>query len=441
MDYPLEILARQVEAASREIPKVRPRGEVLAVTPSAIVVGGLSHHLQLGSLVQVGHGAGSVLAEVVRLEKGKATVKALRNDAAVSLGTSVYGAGTLSVSPDESWKGRLINSLGQAADGGADLVKGPSPVSLQQQAPEAMSRDATGAAFATGVRVVDVFTPLCFGQRIGIFAGSGVGKSTLLSMLARSQGFDTLVVALVGERSREVREFIGETLGVMARPAISVVSTSDESAMMRRLAPMTATTVAEYFRDRGDRVLLIMDSVTRYAQACRDVALAAGEPPVARGFPPSVFADLPRLLERAGPGRRGTGSITGLYTVLVEGDDHNDPIADTVRGILDGHIVLDRGIAEGGRFPAVDLLASISRLADRVWTGDQRRCVLEFRRLAGRYEETRDLRAMGGYVAGADAELDRAILVVPKLYDRLAQGPDDARAADAFAEVAACLSG
>ena len=441
MDTPLEILARRVEAASRDIPKVRPRGEVLAVTPSAIIVGGLSHYLQLGSLVEVGRGADSVLAEVVRLEKGKATVKALRNDAAVSLGTRVYGAGTLSVSPDESWKGRLINSLGQAADGGADLLNGPLPVKLRQQAPKAMSRNAVETAFATGVRVIDVFTPLCFGQRIGIFAGSGVGKSTLLSMLAGSRGFDTVVVALVGERSREVRGFVEETLGAMAGSAICVVSTGDESAMMRRLAPMTATAIAEHFRDRGDRVLLIMDSVTRYAQACRDVALAAGEPPVARGFPPSVFADLPRLLERAGPGKRGTGSITGLYTVLVEGDDHNDPIADTIRGILDGHIVLDRSIAEGGRFPAVDLLASISRLADRVWTGDRRRCVVELRRLVGRYEETRDLRAMGGYTAGADPELDRAILVVPKLYDLLAQGPDDVRAADAFADIAPCLSG
>ena len=184
-----------------------------------------------------------------------------------------------------------------------------------------------------------------------------------------------------------------------------------------------------------------MDSVTRYALACREVALAAGEPPVARGFPPSVFGDLPRLLERAGPGPQGKGSITGLYAVLVDGDDHNDPVADTIRGTLDGHIVLDRAIAESGRYPAVDVLASISRLADRVWNAEQRKTVIELRRLVGRYEESRDLRAVGGYVPGGDVELDRAIAIVPKLYRLLTQGIDGPTSSDVFGEVAECLSG
>ena len=204
---------------------------------------------------------------------------------------------------------------------------------------------------------------MCAGQRIGIFAGSGVGKSSLLAMLARAPDFDTVVIALVGERGREVREFLDDTLGDNRASAIAVVSTGDESPMMRRLAPKTAMTVAEYFRDRGDSVLLIVDSVTRFAHAARDVALAAGEPAVARGYAPSVFSDLPRLLERAGPGDDGSGSITGVFSVLVDGDDHNDPVADNIRGTLDGHIVLDRAIADQGRYPAVNILSSISRLA------------------------------------------------------------------------------
>ena len=228
-----------------------------------------------------------------------------------------------------------------------------------------MRRQRIRKPMKTGIRAIDLFTPLCAGQRIGIFAGSGVGKSTLLSMLARAAGFDTTVLALVGERGREVREFLEDALGRETERAVAVVATGDESPMMRRLAPKSAMCIAEYLRDRGENVLLIVDSVTRYAHAARDVALAAGEPPVARGYPPSVFSDLPKLLERAGPGEEGAGSITGVFAVLVDGDDHNDPVADSIRGTLDGHIVLDRAIAEQGRYPAVNVLTSVSRLDAR----------------------------------------------------------------------------
>jgi flagellum-specific ATP synthase len=210
--------------------------------------------------------------------------------------------------------------------------------------------------------------------------------------------------------------------------------------MMRRLAPQLATSLAEHFRDLGQNVLLVMDSVTRYAHACREVALSAGEPPVARGYPPSVFSDLPQLLERAGPGVEGQGTITGIYAVLVDGDDHNDPVADTVRGTLDGHIVLDRAIGEQGRYPAVNLLTSLSRLAQRVWTADQARAVQELKKLVARFEDTRDLRAMGGHAPGADPELDRAIETVPRLYRLLSQSASDPASADAFREIAAGLS-
>ncbi|MBZ0229165.1 MAG: flagellum-specific ATP synthase FliI, partial [Bauldia sp.] len=283
------------------------------------------------------------------------------------------------------------------------------------------------------------FTPLCQGQRVGIFAGSGVGKSTLLSMLARSTGFDTVVVALVGERGREVREFLEGPLAENRARAVTVIATGDESPMMRRLALLSATAIAEYFRDRGDSVLLIADSVTRYAHAARDVALAAGEPAVARGYTPSVFSDLPRILERAGPGPIGAGSITGVFAVLVDGDDHNDPVADAIRSTLDGHIVLDRAIADQGRYPAVDVLGSISRLADVVWTPEQRELVRRLKTMIARFEDTRDLRLMGGYHPGSDAELDHAVAMVPRIYDALRQDIAGRPSADAFADLAQIL--
>jgi len=270
---------------------------------------------------------------------------------------------------------------------------------------------------------------------MGVFAGSGVGKSTLLGMLARSGGFDTVVVALVGERGREVREFLEETMRGDLSRVVTVVATGDESAMMRRLAPKTAMTVAEYFRDQGDHVLLIVDSITRLAFAARDVALAAGEPPVARGYPPSVFSDLPRLLERAGPGADGGGTITGLFAVLVDGDDHNEPVADAIRGTLDGHIVLDRAIAAEGRFPAVDVLRSISRLADLSWSTTERDLVGRLRAMIARFEDTRDLRLLGGYQRGADPVLDQAVDLVPRIYAAIAQHPGDPAVAKPFEEL------
>ena len=258
-------------------------------------------------------------------------------------------------------------------------------------------------------------------------------------MLARSTGFDTVVVALVGERGREVREFLEGPLAENRARAVTVIATGDESPMMRRLALLSATAIAEYFRDRGDSVLLIADSVTRYAHAARDVALAAGEPAVARGYTPSVFSDLPRILERAGPGPIGAGSITGVFAFFLVGDDHNDPVADAIRSTLDGHIVLDRAIADQGRYPAVDVLGSISRLADVVWTPEQRELVRRLKTMIARFEDTRDLRLMGGYHPGSDAELDHAVAMVPRIYDALRQDIAGRPSADAFADLAQIL--
>jgi flagellum-specific ATP synthase len=302
-----------------------------------------------------------------------------------------------------------------------------------------MRRQRVATPIKTGVRVIDLFTPLCAGQRIGIFAGSGIGKSTLLAMLARSAGFDTAVIALVGERGREVREFIEDALTEGRSRAVAIVSTGDESPMMRRLAPRTATAIAEYFRDRGESVLLIVDSVTRFAHAAREVALAAGEPPVARGYTPSVFSDLPKLLERAGPGEEGAGSITGIFSVLVDGDDHNEPVADSIRGTLDGHIVLDRATADQGRYPAVNILTSVSRLANAIWSPEQRSLIMKLRAMIAQYEDTRDLRLMGGYHRGTDPDLDKAIELVPRILEAMKQNPAEPPSTDAFQELARAL--
>lgn len=437
---PLQDMAWRVAEAQQSMPFARSIGEVRSVGPSAIEIGGLSRLLRLGSLVEIATARGAELAEVIKLDHMIAHCKPYDARASVALSDIVSTRGELLYRPHASWQGRIIDALGHPADGGPPLIQGPGPIGISSTPPKAMSRRIISEGVATGVRVIDCFTPICLGQRIGIFAGSGVGKSTLLSMIARAAAFDCVIVALVGERGREVREFVEHTLGEAAATAITVVATGDESPMMRRLAPQLATSLAEHFRNAGQNVLLIMDSVTRYAHACREVALAAGEPPVARGYPPSVFSDLPQLLERAGPGAEGQGTITGIYAVLVDGDDHNDPVADTVRGTLDGHIVLSRAIGEQGRYPAVDLLASLSRLAQRVWTADQARAVQELKRLVARFEDTRDLRAMGGYVQGADAELDRAIETVPKLYASLSQSASEPPSPDAFRDIAARLS-
>lgn len=267
------------------------------------------------------------------------------------------------------------------------LPRGIRSKDVNSAPPPALARRIVSKPVLTGVKAIDLFTPMCEGQRLGIFAGSGVGKSTLLGMLATSGAFDATIVGLVGERGREVREFI-ELVPESRRASMCVVvSTSDESALLRRMAARTAMAVAEHFRDEGRSVLLIIDSITRFALACREIAIAAGEPPVSRGFPPSVFTDLPRLLERAGPGTADCGDITAIFSVLIDGDDHNDPIADSVRGIVDGHIVLDRRVAAQGRFPAIDIPMSVSRLTHMALTPERRAFSNKLRLLVGRYED------------------------------------------------------
>ncbi|MDX2202237.1 MAG: flagellar protein export ATPase FliI [Hyphomicrobiaceae bacterium] len=437
---PLARLAVAVGNLHASEPLTAVGGAVIEVAPSYCRVAGLSRLVKLGECVEL-HGQGKAqLAEVVRIDAQGVTIKPFDAMLQAGLGEHVWRRGYVTIEPHASWKGRTINALGRPIDGGGPLVPGPSAISTEREPPPPLSRQRVKLPIKTGVKVIDMFTPICAGQRIGIFAGSGVGKSTLLAMLARSKGFDSVVIALVGERGREVREFMEDALGPALARAVTVVATGDESPMMRRLAPRTALSIAEHFRDQGESVLLIVDSVTRYAHAARDVALAAGEPPVARGYTPSVFSDLPKLLERAGPGAEGSGMITGVFSVLVDGDDHNDPVADNIRGTLDGHIVLDRAIADAGRFPAVNVLGSISRLAQMAWSKDQAQLIGRLKAMIARFEETRDLRLMGGYRAGSDPALDRAIDIVPRLYDAIRQAPSDPVSADVFQDIARALS-
>lgn len=436
----LERIALSLSAAEKEYGTVKIGGRVTQVSPGAIRVSGLSKSVCLGDLVLLQGRHRSRRGEIILLNEQDVTVKPFETSSDVGIGAKAFRMGGLAVHPDPSWRGRVINALGKPIDGHGQLQTGPAAYLLDREPPKAMQRARVGAGVRTGVRAIDLFTPLCVGQRIGIFAGSGVGKSTLLGMLASFGDFDTVVVGLIGERGREVREFIDDVLGDALAKTVVVAATGDESPMMRRLAPKTAMSIAEYFRSLGQSVLLIVDSATRFAHAARDVAMAAGEPPVSRGYTPSVFSDLAKLLERAGPGTEGEGTITGIFSVLVDGDDHNDPIADNIRGLLDGHIILDRSIAEAGRYPPIDVLKSTSRLAQRAWSEDQKELILRLKGLIARFEETRDLRLMGGYQAGMDESLDKACELVPRIYEALRQSEKGSAHADPFADLARALA-
>lgn len=435
----IEALARLVSQISQERAPVVTGGYVTEVSRSAIGVRGISDKAQLGDLVMIRCDNQLHPAEVVRLEQTRVLVKPFDDRIVPPLATPVFPEGPFRIAPATDWRGRVINALGNPLDGKGLLSAGNDPRPVDCPAPSAMDRGRVEKGLRTGVNVVDVFVPMCFGQRMGVFAGSGVGKSTLLAMMTKATDFDTVVLALTGERGREVRDMLEGTMAGKLDKTIAVIATGDESPMMRRLAPNTATAIAEYFRDRGDNVLLIVDSITRFAHAAREIAIAAGEPPVSRGYPPSVFSQLPRLLERAGPGLVGNGTITGIYAVLVDGDDHNDPVSDAIRGTLDGHIVLDRGIAAQGRFPAVDLLGSISRLAHHNWTAEQAKLATSLRGLVARFEETRDLRMIGAYQAGSDPLIDQAVHLVPLIYDAMQQTPASPLAQDPYSDLASAL--
>ncbi|MGH7507349.1 MAG: FliI/YscN family ATPase, partial [Longimicrobiales bacterium] len=374
--------------------------------------------------ISASKGGHTVLAEVVGFHDRGALLMPLGRLEGVHPGSVVEPLGrTLGADVGPNLLGRVINGLGQPIDGKGP-INGTHRVPMLADPPNPMERVIIEEPLATGVRSIDGMLTFGRGQRVGIFAGSGVGKSTLLGMMARHTSADVNVIALLGERGREVRDFLDNALGPagLARSVV-IVATGDEAALIRARGAQLATAIAEYYRDQGKHVMLMVDSITRVAMAWREIGLAVGEPPTTKGYPPSVFASLPRLLERAGNGVRG--GISGIYTVLVEGDDFNEPIADAARSILDGHVILSRRLATAGHFPAVEVLESTSRVRDQIVDADQRRAAERVQRLMAIYREKEDLISVGAYQAGSDTVLDMAVRMRDAIESFLIQSPDE----------------
>ncbi len=429
---------RSLVAAVERIDPLNVSGRVAAVNGLLIEARGGLTRLAVGARAEIERRAAPPLAaEVVGFRETRALLMPFGPVEGVAPGAEIRiqpeGA---AVRPTRAWLGRIVDAFGQPIDGKGPLPQGTAAYPLRAPPPAAHARGRVGGRLDLGVRAMNAFTTTCRGQRLGIFAGSGVGKSVLLSMLAREATCDAVVVGLIGERGREVREFIEETLGEEGlRRAIVVVATSDEPALKRRQAAYMTLAIAEFLRDQDMEVLCLMDSVTRFAMAQREIGLAAGEPPTTKGYTPTVFTELPKLLERAGPGPvrpDGTtaGPITGLFTVLVDGDDHNEPIADAVRGILDGHIVMERAIAERGRFPAINVLKSISRTMPACQTPFEREVVTNARQTLAAYANMEELIRIGAYRTGSDPLIDRAIQLNPALEAFLRQDKDEATSLD-----------
>ena len=366
----------------------------------------------------------SVLAEVVGFKDKKILLMPYGDIEGVGLGSIVEGFDyPLSVKVSNNLLGRVLNGLGEPMD-----HKGPiealDEVSTTNVPPDPLSRNRIKDQLSLGVKAIDGLLSIGKGQRVGIFAGSGVGKSTLMGMIARNTSASINVIALIGERGREVKEFIEKDLGEEGlKRSVLVIATSDQPALVRLKAAQVATSIAEYFREQGNDVLLLMDSLTRYAMAQREVGLAVGEPPVSRGYTPSVFSIMPKLLERAGNSDKG--SITGLYTVLVDGDDLTEPVTDTARGILDGHIVLSRKLANKNHYPAIDVLASVSRVMSDIVTKEHKGNAFEIKKLMGTYSEAEDLINVGAYVSGSNEDIDMAISKRKPILDFLTQSTDE----------------
>ena len=411
----------------RDVRGSRIWGHVRRIRGTSATVVGLHGHAVLGARValQTRHGP-TVLAEVVGFDRQESIVIPFSSLEGVGPGAKADLLRSQPVIfPSNAWLGRVIDGLAEPLDGKGPLANGHNSVLVRAQPPDAHARSRVQGKVDLGIRSVNTFVTVCRGQRMGIFSGSGVGKSILLSMLARFTVADVIVVGLVGERGREVQEFIQDHLGEEGlKRAVVVVATSDHSAILRREAAYMTMAVAEFFRDQGKHVLCLMDSVTRFAHAQREIGLSAGEPPATRGYTPTVFSELPRLLERAGPSA-GKGSVTGIFTVLVEGDDHNEPVADAVRGIIDGHLVLSRTIAHRNRFPAVDVLQSVSRMLPDCNSENENLIVQRARSILATYSEMEELIRLGAYRAGADPAVDEAIRLNRRLEDFLRQDKNE----------------
>lgn len=412
-----------------DVPVFRRFGFVNRIEGLLLEITGAAGASAIGGQVFV-HTVGSkrIPCEIVGFRNGNALAMPLGALEGIRLGARAdFEAGDPSVYPCTEWMGRVLDGFGQPADGLGPLPKGEIPYPIKASPPPAPGRNRVGGKLDLGIRSLNTFVTCCEGQRMGIFAGSGVGKSTMMSMMARNSTADAIVITLVGERGRELNEFIQDDLGEEGlKRSVVVAATSDMPPLVRRQCAYVGMSVAEALRDQGLHVLLLMDSVTRFAMAQREIGLSAGEPPASKGYTPTVFAELPRLLERAGPARRGcNGSITGLFTVLVEGDDMNEPISDAVRGILDGHIVLDRALGERGRYPAVDVLRSVSRTMPGCNSKEEYQMIAAARKHMATYEDMAELVRLGAYKAGTNPEVDEAVRLQPQFEKFLTQAKNE----------------
>jgi flagellum-specific ATP synthase len=438
----MRALLQDIEA----VPTLTRFGRVARIEGLGVEVTGALGAVRLGGQVHISiENKKKISCEVVGFRDGRALVMPLGPLEGIALGDRAdFEDQPAVIRPSSAWLGRVVDGFGNPMDGKGPLPQGLKAYPLKAAPPQATRRARMGGKLDLGVRAMNAFTTLCKGQRMGIFAGSGVGKSTLLAMLARNTNADAIVIGLIGERGREVKEFIEDDLGEngLARSVV-VAATSDEAPLVRRQAAYVAMAVAEKLRDDGLNVLLLMDSVTRFAMAQREIGLSAGEPPASKGYTPTVFAELPRLLERAGPGTdEGQGSITGLFTVLVEGDDHNEPVSDAVRGILDGHIVLERAIAERGRFPAINVLKSVSRAMPGCNSAEEQGLILKARGPMTVYEDMAELIRLGAYKAGTNPEVDHAVKLYPQIEAFLTQRKDEVTdLANGYAALSAILDG
>jgi len=439
----MDRLADKAIAAVAPINDYELYGRVTKILGLLVEIAGFGEALTVGAHVHLRPKKGKdVPCEVIGFKDKKALLMPFGTLEGVGLGCqAVIQQSEPSIKPDDRWLGRVINALGEPIDDKGPLIQGSEAIPLRNIPPSPHSRQRIGEKLDLGVRTVNTFLSTCNGQRMGIFSGSGVGKSVVLSMMARYTEADVSVIGLIGERGREVQEFLQDDLGELGLArSVVVVATGDEPALMRRQAAYVTMATAEYFRSQGKKVLCLMDSVTRFAMAQREIGLSAGEPPTSKGYPPTTFSELPRLLERAGPGAPGEGSITGIFSVLVEGDDHNEPISDSVRGIIDGHIVMERKIADRGRYPAINILKSISRMMPGCLTDQQHALVKKAKQLISRYEDMEELIKLGAYRRGSDPEVDEAILRYPHLEDFLGQDKEEATSIEeSFEMLASCL--
>ncbi|KPA20326.1 MAG: FliI/YscN family ATPase [Shimia sp.] len=424
----VECLSAELERVS----KTKDIGRVSAVEGNLLRVKGLGTISRIGDLQEVHlHDGMTISGEVIQLHGSEVTMMPDVAPDGVAIGDRVVLRDQIGIAPADSWIGRIIDPYGRPLDG-KPLMRGATMRNLKNAPPAPAERRGMGARLETGMSIFNTVLPLVRGQRIGLFAGSGVGKSTLMGQFAKYMEADVAVIALVGERGRELREFVEHVLGPegLAR-SIVIAATSDQSPLVRRRCAMAAMSVAEHFRDQGQHVVYMADSITRFAEAHREVAVSSGEMPALRGFPPSTSHMIMSLCERAGPGRDGQGDITGIFSVLVAGSDMEEPIADILRGVLDGHVVLDRKIAERGRFPAVDLLRSVSRSLPAAASAPENASIGEVRRLLGSYEQSATMIRAGLYSEGSDPILDVAIKAWPEL-DTFMSGMDSPSIQDAF---------